>query len=73
MKHSLKCKQENSLVLTVMLLVGVLLIVQLWLLTGALEADLGGNHRIAWPAAIASGACLFLAWRLLRLLPEEEK
>ena len=43
-------------------LLAVLLIVQIWLLTAALEAYLAGHHESALPAAIASavlfaGAC----------------
>jgi hypothetical protein len=36
-------------------LLAVLLIVQIWLLTAALEAYLAGHHETALPAAIASG------------------
>ena len=36
-------------------LLAVLLIVQMWLLTAALEAFLGGHHETALPAAIAAG------------------
>ena len=36
-------------------LIVVFLIVQMWLLTAALEATLGGRHETALPAAIASG------------------
>ena len=43
-----------------MALVAVLLIVQMWLLTAALEGFLAGHYETALPAAIASGV-LFLA------------
>ena len=36
-------------------LIAVLLIVQVWLLTAALEAFLGGHRQSALPAAIVSG------------------
>ena len=46
-------------------LIAVLLIVQMWLLTAALEAYLAGHHETALPAAILSGvlfvACLGLS------------
>ena len=41
-------------------LIAVLLVVQMWLLTAALESHLAGHHETALPAAIASGV-LFLA------------
>jgi hypothetical protein len=42
-----------------MSLIAVLLIVQIWLLSAALESFLSGNHHSALPAAIFSGV-LFL-------------
>jgi hypothetical protein len=41
-------------------LIAVLLVVQIWLLTSALEASLAGHRETALPAAILSGV-LFLA------------
>jgi predicted Co/Zn/Cd cation transporter (cation efflux family) len=47
-----------------MSLIAVLLIVQIWLLSAALESFLAGNHHSALPAAIFSGVmfviCLVL-------------
>lgn len=43
-----------------MSLIAVLLIVQIWLLSAALEAFLAGKHHSALPAAIFSGV-MFLA------------
>ena len=42
-----------------MSLIAILLIVQIWLLSAALESFLNGNHHSALPAAIFSGV-LFL-------------
>ncbi|HEV8240141.1 MAG TPA: DUF6755 family protein [Thermoanaerobaculia bacterium] len=36
-------------------LLAVLLVVQIWLLTAALEAFLGGHRGVALPAAVVSG------------------
>lgn len=47
-------------------LIAVLLIVQMWLLTAALEAFLAGHHETALPAAVLSGV-LFLACAALSL------
>lgn len=38
-----------------MALIAVLLIVQIWLLSAALESFLAGNHHTALPAAVFSG------------------
>lgn len=43
-----------------MALIVILLIVQMWLLTAALEAFLAGHRETAFPAAIISGV-IFLA------------
>jgi len=36
-------------------LIGIIVMVQIWLLTATLEAWLGGHHSIALPAAVVSG------------------
>ena len=50
-------------------LIGVLLVVQIWLLTATLEAFLAGQRDSALPAAILSGV-LFLASLALYLFVE---
>ena len=45
-----------------------LVILQLWLLTATMNAYLGGDDSIVWPATLASLACLFLNLGLLRYL-----
>jgi uncharacterized protein DUF6755 len=46
----------------------VLVLLQLWLLTATMNAYLGGDERVIWPAAFASFGCLLLAVGLLRYL-----
>ena len=46
--------------------IAVILVLQLWLLTSSLDAYLAGEHRIVLPAAVASGFCVFICWRLLK-------
>jgi hypothetical protein len=41
---------------------------QLWLLTATMNAFLGGDDAIVWPAAAASAVCLGLNLGLLRYL-----
>ena len=53
-------KQKRGLVAIdgAMALVIILLVVQIWLLSAALEGFLAGHHRVALPAAIFSGLLL---------------
>ena len=46
----------------------MLVLLQLWLLTATMNAYLGGDERVIWPAAFASLGCLLLAGGLLRYL-----
>lgn len=51
----------------------LLIILQLWLLTATLNAYLGGDHSIAWPAAFASLGCFILNLGLLRYVYSSQK
>ena len=51
-------RQGTTLFTAIGLLIGVMVIIQLWLLGAALDAALSGEPRLAVPAAIAS-AILF--------------
>ncbi len=46
----------------------MLVILQLWLLTATMNAYLGGDDTIVWPAALASLVCFALCAGLLRYL-----
>jgi hypothetical protein len=46
----------------------IIAMMQLWLLTATMNAYLGGDHAVAWPALGASVACLLLNLGLLRYL-----
>jgi hypothetical protein len=46
----------------------IVLILQLWLLTATMNAYLGGDESVIWPAAIASLLCLLLNAGLLQYL-----
>ena len=70
-KTQLTLQQQRSTVLhLVMAFLGMLLLVQLWLLVNVLEGSLGGEGIIVLPAALASGLCFLAAWLLLRALPK---
>jgi hypothetical protein len=51
----------------------VIVVLQLWLLTATMNAWLGGDDSIVWPAAAASGACLALNVGLFRYLVRLER
>lgn len=52
-------------ILTIVLILGLM---QLWLLTATMNAFLGGDHAVVWPALGASVVCLLLNLGLLRYL-----
>lgn len=47
-------RQGTTLFTGISLLIGVLVIIQLWLLAAALDAALSGQARLAVPASVAS-------------------
>ena len=58
--------QKKTIVNGILSLVVILVILQLWLLTATMNAYLGGDHSILFPAALASVVCLLLNAGLLR-------
>jgi hypothetical protein len=61
-------RQRLSIVYGILCVVLVLVVMQLWLLTATMNAFLGGDDAIVWPAAGASALCLALNLGLLRYL-----
>jgi len=69
MTHSPRTRaQRLSIVYGILTIVLILVVMQLWLITATMNAFLGGNHTIVWPAALASMTCLGLNAGLLRYL-----
>jgi hypothetical protein len=60
--------QRTTVVNGVVCFVLVLVLLQLWLLTATMNAFLGGDASVVWPALLASLACLLLNLGLLRYL-----
>ena len=60
--------QRTVIVYGMLVFVLILVILQLWLLTATMNAYLGGDASVIWPAAGASTACLLLNCGLLRYL-----
>ena len=46
----------------------IIIIFQLWLLTATMNAWLGGDYGVVWPALGVSTACLLLSLGLLKYL-----
>jgi hypothetical protein len=61
-------EQRITIVYGILCLVLVLVILQIWLLTSIMNAFLGGDSTVVWPAAIASLICLLINCGLLRYL-----
>jgi hypothetical protein len=60
--------QRTTIVYGMLAFVLILVILQLWLLTATMNAHLGGDDGVVWPAAGASLICLLLNLGLLRYL-----
>lgn len=73
MKPRLTPHQSATILAGISTLVAFLLIMQLWLLTATMNAWLGGDRSVVWPAAAASLACLGVNLWLLRRLQHLER
>ena len=66
-------EQRSTIVLGMLAFVLIIVILQLWLLTATMNAHLGGDQSVVWPAALASLFCLLLNLGLLRYLANLER
>ncbi|MCC6608038.1 MAG: hypothetical protein IT327_32840 [Anaerolineae bacterium] len=57
--------QRLTIASGILFIVVIIIILQLWLFTATMNAFLGGDRAILWPAAIASLVCLGLNLGLL--------
>lgn len=60
--------ERTTIVSGILCIVLLLVLMQLWLFTATMNAWLGGDETIVWPAALASLACFGLNGGLLRYL-----
>ena len=60
--------QRTPIVQGMLAFVLILVVLQLWLLTATMNAYLGGDDSIVWPAAMASLVCFVLNVGLLRYM-----
>ncbi|MBX3276579.1 MAG: hypothetical protein KF868_01125 [Acidobacteria bacterium] len=68
MKKSFSREQRMTIVYGILSIVLVLVLLQLWLLAATMNAYLGGDEAVVWPAALASLGCFALAAGLLRYI-----
>ena len=68
MKRAFSRQQKTTIVFGILCIVVMIVVLQLWLLTATMDAYLGGDDAVVWPAFGASAACLLLNLGLLRYL-----
>ncbi len=66
-------KQRMTIAAGILCIVVIIIILQLWLFTATMNAVLGGDVSILWPAALASLVCLVLNVGLLWYLYDLER
>jgi hypothetical protein len=65
MKKRFSREQRLTMIYGILCIVLTILMLQLWLLIATMNAYLGGDHSVIWPAALASLVCLLLNAGLL--------
>ncbi len=65
--------QRSTIMYGILGFIVILVVLQLFLITATMNAYLGGDNRVIWPAAGASIGCLLLNIGLLRYLYRIEK
>jgi uncharacterized protein DUF6755 len=66
-------EQRVTIIHGMLIFVLIIVVLQLFLLTATMNAWLGGDDSIVWPAAAASAACLALNVGLFRYLVRIER
>jgi hypothetical protein len=61
-------EQRTTVIYGMLAFIMTLVILQLWLFTATMNAYLGGDDGVIWPAAAVSILCLLLVGGLLRYL-----
>ena len=65
--------QRTTIIDGMLVFVLIVVVLQLWLLTATMNAWLGGDDTVVWPAAVVSAAGLALNVGLLRYLGRIER
>jgi len=66
-------EQRTTIVYGMLVFVVIVVVLQLWLLTATMNAWLGGDDSVVWPAAAVSAGGLALNVGLLRYLGRMER
>jgi hypothetical protein len=66
-------EQRTTIVYGILCIVLMLVVLQLWLFTGTMNAYLGGENAVIIPAALASIVCFFLNVGLIRYIYANEQ
>ena len=72
-KRSFTRDQRATVIYGMLAFVIIVVILQLWLLTATMNAFLGGDEGVIWPAALASLACFLMNAGLLLYLGRMER
>lgn len=71
MRYRASREHRSTIVYGILCIVIVLVVLQLWLLSATMNAYLGGDESVIWPAAGASLICFLLngglLWNLYKL------
>jgi len=71
MKRRLTREHRTTIIYGILCIVLIIVMLQLWLLMATMNAYLGGDESVIWPAALASLVCLALnaglLWYIYRL------
>lgn len=73
MKTPISREKRTTIVYGILCIVMIIVLMQLWLLTATMNAYLGGDYSVIWPAAGASLVCLLLNAGLLWNLRKMEQ
>jgi hypothetical protein len=73
MRRPFTREQRTTVINGILCFVLILVVLQLWLLTATMNAFLGGDASVIWPAAGASVVCLLLNVGLLRYVYRMER
>jgi len=72
-KRPLSREQRTTVIHSILCIVLTIVVVQLWLLTATMNAYLGGDETVIWPAALVSLGCFAFNAGLLWYLYQMER
>jgi hypothetical protein len=73
LKRPFTREQRTTIIYGMLAFILILVILQLWLFTATMNAYLGGDEAVIWPAGAASIFCFLLNAGLLRYLYHIER